>query len=546
MIRKQSFRVFIMSLSIVLLFFGISSGQGLMESDVDPADLSKVVSPVEVDGVKLFYVRGISTFPAKERASTISRRIRKAAANHSINADSVRIITEETKFKIYAGTEFVMNVYNVDGENEGVSQSLMAELIQQKIVIAIKSFREERSRPVLIQNSLKAFGALIAMTLLLLFLHWLLLRINSRLQTAIKSKIDTVENKTFNLVRSNLLWRIVNMIFRLIKVSILIAAIFFFLQYILSLFPWTKGGAAYTLDLLLSPLRKLGISLINFLPSLAFLIVIYFVTRYLLRLIKLFFSAITQGGIVIKEFDPDWSMPTFRIVRVIIVAFAVVIAYPYIPGSDSSAFKGVSVFFGLLLSLGSSSFIGNLIAGYSMTYRGAFKKGDKIKVDDYVGFVVEQKLLVTRLRSVKNEEIVIPNSVLLNSNIINFNTRANTPGIILHTSVGIGYATPWRKVDAMLKLAADRTEGLLKEPPPFVLKKALGDFAVTYEINAYCNEVQRMHIYYNILHQNILDVFNENNVQIMTPAYEGDPETPKVVPKDQWNSPIAGVEDNTK
>ncbi len=371
-----------MSLSIVLLFFGISSGQGLMESDVDPVDLSKVVSPVEVDGVKLFYVRGISTFPAKERASTISRRIRKAAANNSINADSVRIITEETKFKIYAGTEFVMNVYNVDGENEGVSQSLMAELIQQKIVIAIKSFREERSRPVLIQNSLKAFGALIAMTLLLLFLHWLLLRINSRLQTAIKSKIDTVENKTFNLVRSNLLWRIVNMIFRLIKVSILIAAIFFFLQYILSLFPWTKGGAAYTLDLLLSPLRKLGISLINFLPSLAFLIVIYFVTRYLLRLIKLFFSAITQGGIVIKEFDPDWSMPTFRIVRVIIVAFAVVIAYPYIPGSDSSAFKGVSVFFGLLLSLGSSSFIGNLIAGYSMTYRGAFKKGDKIKVDD--------------------------------------------------------------------------------------------------------------------------------------------------------------------
>jgi len=152
--------------------------------------------------------------------------------------------------------------------------------------------------------------------------------------------------------------------------------------------------------------------------------------------------------------------------------------------------------------------------------------------------VENQSLMVTRLRTVKNEEIIIPNSILLNSTVLNYSQYATEKGVILHTTVGIGYETSWRKVDAMLKLAADRTEGLLKDPPPFVLKKELGDFAVTYEINAYCNDVQHVFQYYSRLHQNILDLFNENNVQIMTPAYEGDPEIPKVVPKEDWNSPL--------
>ena len=180
-----------------------------------------------------------------------------------------------------------------------------------------------------------------------------------------------------------------------------------------------------------------------------------------------------------------------------------------------------------------------------MTYRGAFKKGDRIKVDDQIGFVEEQRLLVTRLRSLKNEEIVIPNSTLLNSNITNYNASTKDKGVILHTTVGIGYETPWRQVEAMLLLAANRTEGLLKEPPPYVLQQSLGDFAITYEINVYCNDVIRIPHLYTALHRNILDVFNENNVQIMTPAYEGDPEIPKVVPRDQWNAPIAGRESSS-
>ena len=209
-------------------------------------------------------------------------------------------------------------------------------------------------------------------------------------------------------------------------------------------------------------------------------------------------------------------------------------AYPYIPGSRSAAFQSISIFLGVMFSIGSSSFIANIIAGYSMTYRRAFRLGDRIQVGDVFGDVSEIRLQVTHVRSVKNEEIVVPNSTLLNSNVVNYSALARTRGLILHTTVGIGYETPWRQVEAMLLLAAERTPGLLREPAPFVLQKSLGDFCVVYEINVYCDAPAEMARLYTRLHQNILDVFNEYGVQIMTPAYEGDPEQPKVVPKDQW------------
>ena len=537
MMKAATFPVF-----IVFMLFLLPSGSVAQETaDADPEVLvkQKLAAPVKVDGEVLFNIRGTATFPAEQRAATISKRIRKAAANHAILADSVKIVPGVDHIKIYAGTEFIMNVYDLDAELEGTSKEMLADLIKRKLGATIELYRYARSRPVLVKRSLNALGAAILLTLLLFLLLWLSRRMNTWLQNRIKSRIESVENISFKLIQSNQLWKAFHIMFKTLRIVITVILVAVFINYMLGRFPWTNNFAAYTLKLFLDPIISLGKGMLHFLPSLAFLIVIYLVARYLLKLIKLLFTGIHQGGMMIKDFDPDWAMPTFRILRILVIAFAIILAYPYIPGSDSNAFKGVSVFMGLLLSLGSSSFISNVIAGYSMTYRRAFKKGDRIQVNEHIGFVEEQKLLVTRLRSVKNEEIVIPNSVLLNSNIVNFTARAKELGLILHTTVGIGYETPWRQVETMLKLAADRTEGLLKEPPPFVLQQSLGDFAVNYEINAYCADVSRMHIYYTYLHQNILDVFNENNVQIMTPAYEGDPETPKMVPKEQWDPPLA-------
>jgi small-conductance mechanosensitive channel len=236
--------------------------------------------------------------------------------------------------------------------------------------------------------------------------------------------------------------------------------------------------------------------------------------------------------------EPELALPTYNIVRVLLLLFSMVIAYPYIPGSDSPAFKALSVFVGVLFSLGSSSLIGNIIAGYSMTFRKAFRPGDRIMVDGQVGYVEEQKTMTTRIRTVKNEEIVMPNSVLINSSIINYSTKARQDGVILHSSVRVGYETPWRLVDAMLLTAADRTKDILKDRPPFVLKKALDDAAIEYEINVYCVDPMKINRIYNELHGHILDIFNENAVQIMRPSYEGDPDSPKVVPKEEWHRPL--------
>jgi small-conductance mechanosensitive channel len=238
--------------------------------------------------------------------------------------------------------------------------------------------------------------------------------------------------------------------------------------------------------------------------------------------------------VALSGFDPEWAKPTFKIVRLVVIAFAVVVAYPYIPGSSTAAFKGVSIFAGVMLSLGSSSIISNLLAGFTMTYRRAFRVGDRIRIGDVVGEVSDIRLQVTHLRTPKNEEVVVPNSMILGSEVTNFSALARSRGLILHTTVGIGYETPWRQVEAMLLLAAERTPGLLREPEPFVLQTALGDFCVTYELNVYCDEPGRLPFLYDGLHRSILDVFNEYGVQIMTPAYEGDPEQPKLVPREQW------------
>jgi small-conductance mechanosensitive channel len=285
----------------------------------------------------------------------------------------------------------------------------------------------------------------------------------------------------------------------------------------------------------LAPIRFIVGGLLENLPDLFFLAVLILIARYLLRLARLFFASVGSGEVEIGQFDPAWADPTYKLVRLAIVALTLVVAYPYIPGSNSAAFQGVSIFAGIVFSLGSSSVIANFVAGYTIVYRRAFHEGDLVQIGEAFGVVTRMRLQAVHLQSPKNEEVVIPSAGILGSVVVNYSALAQSEGLILHTTVGIGYETPWRQVEAMLLEAARRTDGLLAEPPPFVLQLALGDFAVTYEINAFSREPKRLKRIYSALHRNILDVFNEYGVQIMTPAYEGDPEQPKLVPKERWH-----------
>jgi small-conductance mechanosensitive channel len=310
--------------------------------------------------------------------------------------------------------------------------------------------------------------------------------------------------------------------------------VFGYLHYVLQLFPWTRGAAGRLVAVTADPVRNLAQGVVDTIPNVVFLALLFLLARYFLSLVHLFFDSVGAGTVQLHGFEREWAAPTYRLVRLAIVAFVAVMAYPYIPGSGTDAFKGISVFVGILFSIGSSSLVGNVLAGYSLMYRRTFRIGDRVRIGDHLGEVLEMRLLGTHLRTWRNEIVTVPNSVIVNTEVTNYSTAAKREGLILSAEIGIGYETPWRQVEALLLEAAARTPGLLPDHQPFVHHTVLGEFSVTYQINVYCDAPERMRSLNSDLRRNILDVFNEYGVQIMTPAYEGDPQTPKIVPKERW------------
>jgi small-conductance mechanosensitive channel len=292
-----------------------------------------------------------------------------------------------------------------------------------------------------------------------------------------------------------------------------------YLTFVLGLFPWTRAVSFKLLDYAVTPIRAAAMAFVSYLPKLLFVAVIAALFYSAIRLVGLFFNQVREGRIVFASFPADWAGPTNKIVRVLLIAFGVVVAFPYLPASDSAAFAGVSVFIGILLSLASSSSLSNMIAGLVLTYTGAFRLGERVKIGDAFGDIIETSLLATRIRTIKNEEITIPNGIVLGSSVTNYSRAAKTRGLILHTSVTIGYDAPWRKVHQLLAEAALATPGVLREPPPFVWQTALNDFYVTYEVNAYTDSPHEMPDIYATLHARIQDAFYEAGVEIMSPHY---------------------------
>jgi len=530
------FRSFICGLAI-FLFLSIPIISAQEEPVAAASELVEGVdvAHVTVDGRDLFMVAGVSIYKASVRAADISETIKDLAGNPAFTTNLLRLVSEEDSEVLMADTTKILKVFDKDAELVGLDRQLSARIIQYKIEEAITRYRHEREpREILIRS-----GRALVLTVLIVVVLWFLRKVHRTVSEFVRSRILTkiekgVQIQSFEVVQRQHLWMIYRGLMNLIRISVAAFIIYLYLQHVLQLFPWTRGAGLALLSMLVSPLHILWNGLVAFIPDLIFLIILFFIVRYILRVIRLFFLNLEKGLIRLNSFEPEWAQPTYRLVRVMIVLLAIVVAYPYIPGSDSSAFKGISVFMGVVLSLGSSSLIGNVVAGYTMTYRKAFGVGDRIKVGEYMGEVLNISMLATRLRSPKNEEVIVPNSEILAKEVINFSSLAKTRGLILHTMVGIGYETPWRQVEAMLLEAAGNTAGVLKDPVPFVLQKSLGDFAVNYEINSYIDDPTRMHLIYTDLHRNILDVFNHYGIQIMTPAYEGDPEQPKIVPADQW------------
>lgn len=292
-----------------------------------------------------------------------------------------------------------------------------------------------------------------------------------------------------------------------------------YLTAFFSIFPQTRGVVNNMIDDFMEMLSKAWTGFLAYLPNLVYLALIVLGAKYGLKLIKFIFDGIGKKRIVISGFHPEWAETTFQLVRVAIIALALIIAFPFLPGSSSPAFQGISIFIGALFSLGSSSVVGNIVAGIVLTYTRAFQLGDRVQIANTVGDVLEKSLLVTRIKTIKNVEVAIPNSMVLASHIINFSSEAHEQGLILHTTVTIGYDTPWRLIHQTLIKAALATPNVLARPKPFVLQTSLNDSYVSYELNAYTEKPQKMADIYSDLHENIQDQCNEAGIEIMSPHY---------------------------
>ncbi len=536
---RLALTLWVLAVAILLPSRAWAAGEGPTAGDDAAVALEGAVdsSTVEIDGRALFRVRGVSALPSQRRADLIADRIVGLARDRSFKVENVAVVvSEEGAVALMGGDVRVMMLTGADAALEGVSTHELAMVVQMRIREAIEVYRSARTREALLSSAWKTLAATVVLALSLALVFTLWRRLDTRVTEAVHRRMQALKVKSLKLVRLEDVGQVVRTTLRTLRTLLAAVFVFLYLQFVLGLFPGTRWIHQRLADWVLGPLETMGDAVLNAIPNLIFLVILIFVMRWVVKLVRLFFEAVERETLTLANFDPDWAQPTFKIVRLALIGFGLVVAYPYIPGSSSAAFKGISLFAGLVFSLGSSSIVSNIIAGYTMTYRRAYRVGDRVRIGDITGEVTAIRLQVTSIRTPKNEEVIIPNSLVTGSEVTNYSVYARAQGLILHTTVGIGYETPWRQVEAMLLMAAERTEGLRRDPPPFVLQRQLGDFCVTYEINAYTDQAHNILGQYTALHRHILDVFNEYNVQIMTPAYEGDPDRPKVVPKEQWYS----------
>ena len=477
------------------------------EADADPA------APVLVGGEPVIWITvGAGPYTTQFRADRISQRIRAVVRDRSILDPSVTVTEVDGSSELRVGQRLLMVVTQRDASNLGAGRTAVAAEYARQLETAIQAERQRYAPGTLIRSGVYGLIATLAFAAVL----WLVLR----LARSIRSRILGWQARRLGaIVPADSAGRAVDRTIRAFRLVLVLLALDLYLTYLLGLFPWTRVVSLRLLDYVLTPIRVAGSALVGYLPKLLFVLVIGGVIYVAIRLVGLLFRQIRQGHIVLANFPAEWADPTNKIVRVLLIAFGVVVAFPYLPASDSPAFAGVSVFIGVLVSLSSGSALSNMIAGIVLTYTGAFRLGDRVKLGDAFGDIIETSLLVTRIRTIKNEDITIPNTIAMTSSMINYSSAAHTRGLILHTSVTIGYDAPWRKVHELLIGAALATPGVLQEPRPFVWQTALNDFYVTYEINAYTDAPRDMIDIYAALHAKIQDAFYAAGVEIMSPHY---------------------------
>jgi len=465
-----------------------------------------------------FYT-GQGQLNTQQRAALVSKRIHNIGSRLDFDADSLILKSDTAISLITYKSELILSVTNKDASFSELDRPQLAAsylvILKKKVSNAFQNY----SFKAMAISALEALAVIAGLLLLIWAVNRTFRWINHKALIGWESRIAKLGKKGAPVGYAVHLLPILTNSLRIARLAIIVLLVYLALPVAFLIFPWTKPIATQLIGYIINPLRDIFQAAVHYIPKLLTIAVIFLVTYYLVKLIKFIAKEIDNGDFVIKNFYPEWAMPTFNIIRILLYTFMFVVIFPYLPGSDSRVFQGVTLFFGVLFSFGSSSAISNIVAGIVLTYMRPFKIGDRVRVGETFGDVIEKNLLITRIRTSKNEDITVPNSSILGGATINYSSSSKKLGLILNTNVAIGYDTPWPLIYQLLIEAALSTEGITPEPKPFVLQISLNDFNVTYQLNAYTALPNKMSTLYSRLHQNIQDKFNEAGIEIMSPHF---------------------------
>ena len=461
------------------------------------AETEKPRYPVALDGDVLFVVdEPLGTLSAAERARAAESEILLIAEDPFYSASLFRVTGGPGAATILYRDAVVTVLTAGDVSLEGAPPALAAQRAVEAVRASVRRYHARR----LPGRRVRAI-VLLALATVLLALALLAIRIVNR--RSLRAQPTAAARR----------------IARVLRWTASLGALFLYLASAAAILPVTRAFGLGLLGYVVGPLREIGHAFLSDVGDLFFLGVLAALVFLALRAMRWVFRQAAAGNLRLPGVSPDWAIPVYRIACLGVLAVALLIAYPYVPGSSSSAFKGLSIFAGALLTIGSSAATGNFIGGLVLMFRGGISRGDWIKVDEAVGEVIETSLTLIRLRTEKDEIVSIPNVQVLASRFVNYSTLGRERGVILHAAVTIGYEVPWRKVHALLIEAAGRTKDLEREPPPYVLQRALEKSFVAYEINAYTRKPTRMPWIYGELYEHVQDVFAAAGVEILSPDY---------------------------
>ena len=476
--------------------------------------------PVVVEGDTLFYLytkRG--GYTPLQRAEMIDAAIMQLGKRFTLHPDSVYIESSDIVTDLMYGNKVIASFTDQDGLWEGRSREQLATDKRKIVVQKLKELKEEHSLWQLGKRILYFVLVLAGQYLLFWLTGWLFRKLKVRIQKLKDTRLKPISIQNYELLDTQRQVNLLIFLSNLLRYVIMLLQLLITIPLLFAIFPQTKGLAYQIFSYIWNPIKNILVGIVDYIPNLFAILIICFAVKYLVRLVHYLSREVEAGRLKFGGFYPDWAMPTYHIIRFLLYAFMIAMIYPYLPGAKSGVFQGISVFIGLIVSLGSSTVIGNVIAGLVITYMRPFKLGDRIQLNDTTGNVIEKTPLVTRIKTPKNEVVTIPNSFIMSSHTVNYSASAREYGLIIHSEVTIGYDVPWRQVHQLLIEAALKPPGVIDDPRPFVLETSLSDWYPVYQINAYIREADKLAQIYSDLHQNIQDRFNEAGIEIMSPHY---------------------------